>query len=117
MAKGFGIAALVLAILSAFAMYGFNFATIWLGMICAAIAALNGDRGFSIASILIAGAGLLIFSPFTLGAIWASAHYGDYSGIVLGFAPFGIAIMALLVDVSRRAGPSVTAKAESREGP
>jgi hypothetical protein len=106
MAKGFGIAGLVLAILSAFAFYGFNFAAIWLSMICSTVAALNGDRAFSIASALIAAAGLIIFSPITLAAIVTAAHMGDYAGLVFGFVPLGFPVVAILIDAARRSGVS-----------
>lgn len=108
MAKGFGIAALVLAILSMFSPYGVNFAVIWVGMICATVAALNGDRGLTIASVVIAFAGLLLFAPVTLAAIVNAAHMGDYAGLIFGFAPMGIAIVALVIDAARRSGKDST---------
>ncbi|MGA7673684.1 MAG: hypothetical protein WCA78_01400 [Rhizomicrobium sp.] len=96
MAKGFGIAALVLAILSMFSPYGINFAAIWLAMICATVAVFSGDRGLSIAATVIAIAGMLIFSPLTLAAIMAGANHSDDAGIVVvGVVPFAFPIFAL----------------------
>ncbi len=102
MAKRFGIAALVLAILSMFSPYAINFAVIWVGMICAAVAALNGDRGLTIASVVIAFAGLLLFAPVTLAVILTAAHSSDYAFLIIGCAPMGIATVALVIDATRR---------------
>lgn len=106
MGKGFGIAGLVLAILSAFAAYGFNFGAIWIAMILCTVAALSGDRAFSIASILIAAVGLLLFSPLTLGVITVNANHGDYGAAIAGFLPFAFPIAALLVDAAKRSSGS-----------
>ena len=95
MAKGFGIAALVLAILSTFAAYGFNFGAIWLSMIACTVAVWNGDRAFTIASVVIAGAGLLLFSPLTMAVIAVNASgRGDYSAAIMAFLPFAFPILA-----------------------
>lgn len=102
MARGFGIAGLVLAVLSTFAFYGFNFAAIWLAMILCSIAILNGERALSIASLLIAAAGLLIFSPMTMGTILNDAHHGHSAMMYIGFLPFAFPILALIIDVVRR---------------
>ena len=91
MAKGFGIAALVLAIMSTFAVYGFNFGAIWLSMIAATVAIWNGDRALSIASFVIALVGLLLFSPLTMAAIAVNASgRSDYSLAVIAFLPFAL---------------------------
>ena len=95
MAKGFGIAALVLAIMSAFAVYGFNFGAIWLSMIAATVAIWNGDRAFSIASFVIALVGLLLFSPVTMAAIAINASgRADYSLAFIAFLPFALPLLA-----------------------
>jgi hypothetical protein len=102
MAKGFGIAALVLAILSVFAAYGFNFFSIWIAMLCASVAALNGERAFTISSIIIGLAGLLLFSPITMGVIAINLNGGHDGVAILGFAPFLLPIAALVADVARK---------------
>jgi len=107
-AKGFGIAALVLAILSVFALYGFNFVTIWLAMICAAIAAMNGERPFTIASVIISFVGLVIFSPVTMAVVWGNLKGGHDQIALLAFSPFVLPIAALIVDVARKAESQVT---------
>lgn len=108
MAKGFGIAALVLAILSLLSPYGINFAVIWAAMICAAVAGLNGDRGLTIASALIAFAGLWVFAPLTLAAILNAANMGDYTGLIFGFLPISFPIVGLVIDASRQADEGST---------
>jgi hypothetical protein len=107
MGKGFGIAALVLAILSTLSPYGVNFAVIWIAMICSALAALGGDRGLTIASVTIAGAGLLLFAPVTLGVIWNEWRQGDNAPLFLAFLPMAIPVVALVI-VSIHRGKSDT---------
>jgi len=116
MGKGFGIAALVLAILSTLSPYGVNFAVIWIGMICAIVAALNGDRGLTIASIVIAGAGLLLFAPLTLGVILSGGGRGDYGYFFLAFGPVAAAVIALVVDAMRRSTQESAPASRGRPG-
>src|SRR5262245_32489584 len=71
MAKGFGIAALVFALLAIPLPFGFVLSAI--AMICAAIAALAGDRGFAIASLVIAAVNTFVLSPTT----YMFLHGGD----------------------------------------
>lgn len=103
MAKGFGIAGLVLAILSAFAAYGFNFGAIWLSMIACGIAAFQGDRVFTIASVVIAAAGLLLFSPITLAVVMTNLHGGNSGAVIMAFAPFLIPIIAIVINARKAA--------------
>jgi hypothetical protein len=62
MAKGFGIAALVLAILAIFIPVG-GVAISAIAVLCAAVAGLAGDLGFSIATAIIAGVNTFFLSP------------------------------------------------------
>lgn len=62
MAKGFGIAALVLAILAIFIPVGGVLISA-IAVLFAAIAGFSGDRGFSIATALIAGVNTYFLSP------------------------------------------------------
>lgn len=97
MRQGFGIAALVVAIVSIFAFYGFNFVLIWVAMICAGVAALNGDRAFSIASMVVALTGLVILSPVTMAAVAVDRHNGNWFGVIIAFAPFLLPIVGMVV--------------------
>lgn len=63
MAKGFGIAALVFAILAIFIPFGFVVSGI--AVLLAYVAALAGDRGFTIATTVIAVVNTVFLSPST----------------------------------------------------
>ena len=101
MAKGVGIAGLVLAIFSAFAVYGFNFAAIWFSMGCCIAAILNGERVYSIASMVVALVGLLLFSPITMAAVLLQVGLGSLGLPFIAFFPFLAAAGALIYDSSR----------------
>lgn len=116
MAKGFGIAALVISILSMFSPYIVNFAAIWIAMICAIIAALNGDRGLTIGAVVLAAAGLLLFAPVSLAVIVNEAHRSDYGPLVLVFFPIVAAIIALIIDAARRSGGAPASSSGRSEG-
>ena len=63
--KGFGIAALVLAIAAIFIpLYGLFI--IWLALILASVAAFSGERPLSIASLALGVVNLLFLSPATM---------------------------------------------------
>ena len=78
MAKGFGIAALVLAIVAIF-VPGYGTLLSGLALILAAIGALAGDRAFAVATPLIAAANAYFLSPL----LWHAAGQGGSGGVVL----------------------------------
>ncbi len=65
MSKGFGIAALVLAILGIFVPI-VSIYVVWLALILTAVAAFAGDRSLSIAAFVICLVNVLFLSPATL---------------------------------------------------
>jgi hypothetical protein len=69
MKVGFGIAALVIALLAIFAPYGVNLVASAVAILLACLAAFAGDRAFSVATSLICIVNFFLFSPFTLAAI------------------------------------------------
>ena len=84
MAKGFGIAALVFALLAIPVPFGFVLSAI--AMICAAVAALAGDRTFTIASLVIAAVNTFVLSPSTwifLNGHDPSARTAFLTGVVV----------------------------------
>ena len=74
MNKGFGIAALVIAIIAIFIpVVGIFFSGA--GLILAAIAALAGDRAFAVATLLIAGVNTFFMSPSVWAALAGSGRW------------------------------------------
>jgi len=91
MSKGFGIAALIVALV-AFGVPLFGLYVSWLAAILAAIAALAGDRVFATTTPIIAATNTLFFSPLALVAFAGQNEGGSnallYITIVLFAAPF-----------------------------
>lgn len=113
MGKGFGIAALVIAIISAFAAYGFNIVATWIAMICAMVGIFNGERPLSIGALVVAFVGLLLFSPLTLGAL--TQENAGIGGPLFAFGPYALPLIALGV-ASRKEQQSSTPHAASPPG-
>lgn len=98
MGKGFGIAALVFALLAIFMPMGFVLSAI--AMVLAAVAALAGDRTFTIASLAIAAVNTIFLSPST----WIMLGGGDpgaRSAMLTGIIIFGgLPILAMILNAS-----------------
>lgn len=101
MAKGLGIAALVLSILAIFVPVITIF-VVWLAMILAAVGGFFGERAFAIASVLVSLVNLILLSPMT----WA-AFAGENAGggaffqtvtVILFIAP----IVAMIVGAKKQ---------------
>ena len=98
MAKGFGIAALVFALLAIFFPIGIVLSGI--AMLLASIAALAGDRTFTIASLAIAIVNTFALSPST----WIMLQGGDpgaqaamTTAILVGI---GLPIVAMILNAT-----------------
>lgn len=76
MKTGFGIAALILAIIALFIPVPIWLYTAWVALLLAVIAALAGDRDFSTAVMALTVANTLFFSPVTLTALLSSGDQG-----------------------------------------
>lgn len=82
MAKGFGIAALVVAIIAIFVpFYGIHLSGI--ALILAALAALAGDRAFAVATPIIAAANAYFLTPALWLAMKGLEQSGGSSGLLL----------------------------------
>jgi hypothetical protein len=66
MAKGFGIAALVIAVIAIFVPIPAWLFLAWLALLLAALGALAGDRTFAVAVPLLVAANTILMSPLTL---------------------------------------------------
>jgi hypothetical protein len=98
MAKGFGIAGIIIVLLGMFIPIAGSFIC-WLGLALATVAALSGDRIFSVVTGLVAAVGVIFFSPL----LWAAIAGENMQGgsvipivtVLSIFAPFvGIALNA-----------------------
>lgn len=89
MDKGFGIAALVLAILAIFVPVVGIFVS-GLALVLAAISALSGDRVFATATPLIAGVNTFFLSP----SVWMAMGGADVRGEQTGFVLVMVAFLA-----------------------
>lgn len=87
MNKGFGIAALVLAILAIFVPVA-GIVLSGLALLLAAVAALAGDRAFAIATPLIAGVNTFLLSPSVWMALKGSEQGGGQTGMVIVILAF-----------------------------
>lgn len=91
MAKGFGIAALIVALV-AFGVPVFGLYVSWLAAALAAIAALAGDRVFATTTPIIAITNTLFFSPLALATFASESEGGSnvllYVTIIVFAAPF-----------------------------
>ena len=95
MSKGFGIAALIVALV-AFGVPLFGLYASWVAAVLAVIAAFAGDRVFATTTPIIAAVNTLFFSPLALAAFAGENESGSnallYITIILFAAPF-IAMM------------------------
>ena len=71
MAKGLGIAGLVVALIALFAPLPLNVILLLLMALILVVAALGGERVFTVASVVISTVNVLVLSPVTLGAAFA----------------------------------------------
>jgi hypothetical protein len=106
MGKGLGIAALVLSILSLFSPIFVNITALWVAMGCATFAVVNGDKGLSIAAVVIGLAGIVLFSPMTLAALGVSLDNHSYRFAMVVFLPFAFPIVALIEQAMRHPAAS-----------
>lgn len=100
----FGIAGLIVAVLSAFAWLPLNLGAAGLSLALSVAAILHGERTYAVITPLVVGAVLMFLSPITLGMIWGLAQHGNPGPLllVLAFlaAPFG----AIAYDNAQREG-------------
>lgn len=106
MAKGLGIVALVLAILSLFSPIFVNFVAIWVAMVCAAIAIYHSEYPLPVAAIGLAFFGLLLFSPVSMGAIAIAMGNDSVRLLIFAFGGFLLPVMAVIarVNANRKSG-------------
>jgi len=104
MAKGFGIAALVFAIVAIFIPFGVVLSAV--AIVLAIVAALLGDKTFATATSLIALVNTFFLSPST----WVFLESGDRNAsIALKAAVFIFCLLpigAIFLRASRKASPS-----------
>jgi hypothetical protein len=105
MAKGFGIAGLVLAILAIFVPLAGIFIS-GIAVVCAVVAALAGDRVFATAVPLIAGVNTFFLSAsvWIMMAQQSQAERSSFTFLVLAFvaAPF----VAMILNATGKIGIS-----------
>lgn len=107
MAKGLGVVALVLAILSLFSPIFVNFAAIWVAMGCAAVAIYHGEYPLPVAAVILAFFGLLLFSPVSMGAIAIAIGNDSVRLLAFAFGGFLLPVFAVIAraDANRKSGP------------
>lgn len=100
MSKGLGIAALVIGILSIIVPI-ISLYVVWLALILATIAALSGDKTYSIATFVICLVNVLFLSPATWMALageeMVKGSFLKVGTIILFLAP----MLALIIAVVR----------------
>jgi lysozyme family protein len=91
MGKGFGIAALIVAIIAVFMPMPVWLYVAWVALLLAAVAGLAGDRVFAISVPVLTAANTAVFSPLTLYALTTSK---DLHGLLT------VHIIAMIVPVA-----------------
>ncbi len=79
MGKGIGIAALVISILAIFIPI-ISIYVVWIALILAAISSFNGEKTYSIASLVICVVNVLLLSPATM-LVFAGESLGGGSAL------------------------------------
>ena len=103
-AKGVGIAALVIAIVSIFTPI-VTLYVIWVALLIAGIAGLMGDRSFTIATIAISAVNLVLLSPVTLAVLIGTSEGqgGDGGLIAITTVFFALPVGAIILSASGKA--------------
>lgn len=100
MKTGFGIAALILAIIALFIPIPIWLYTAWVALLLAVIAALAGDRAFSIAVMALTVANTLFFSPLTLAALISTGDQGGLGLLVVHIIAMILPLAAIILNAT-----------------
>lgn len=98
MAKGFGVAALVLVFFAIIAFFPINLLLSAAAIVCAVIAAFAGDRLFGTATALLVAGNIFILSPMTWTAIIGEAQQGGTVFVLLILAFISAPFLAMLLN-------------------
>ena len=107
----FGIAGLIVAVLSAFAWLPFNLGAGGLSIVLSVVAILHGERTYAVITPVVVAAALMFLSPITLGIIWGLAQFGNPGPLLLVLAFLAAPFVAIVYDDGQRAdaaGPAGT---------
>lgn len=96
MAKGFGIAALIVALV-AFGVPLFGLYVSWVAAALATVAAFAGDRVFATATSIITIANTLFFSPLVLAALVGENESGSNVLLYITISVFAAPFVAMMV--------------------
>jgi hypothetical protein len=99
MGKGIGIAALVFAIIAIFVPV-FGIMVGWLALFLATLAALFGDKTFTIAALVITAVNYFFLSPL----LWVSGSGGNETLIYISLGMLAAPVLGLLLHIAF--GPS-----------
>jgi FHA domain len=107
MAKGLGIAGLVLAIVAIFTPVVSLFVTL-IAMVLVSVAALFGDRVFAVAAVTIGAVNTFFLSPLTLVAMVGEAGgHGSYYLLIIALVFLVSPIVAIVLNASGKLGPVI----------
>jgi len=96
MAKGFGVAALVVGILSIYVPL-VTIYVIWLALVLATVAGLLGDKVFPLATFATCLINILFLSPVTLAGLAAEREAGGSAHLVITIILFIAPVAALII--------------------
>ena len=97
MIRGFGLLGVLLVLLSSQAPIGINLIVGMIGLACATIGALGGDRMFAVASVGVFITSLVLLSPLTLSALITGSFVIEYLTDLPGLVwLFGVIVFTLL---------------------
>jgi len=108
MNKGLGIAALVIGVFSII-VPGVSLFVVWVALILATVAALSGDKTYSIATFVICLVNVLFLSPATMMAFAGERLSGGSSLKILTIILFLAPIAVLLISAVKRNAKSAVA--------
>lgn len=101
MGKGFGIAALIVALI-AFGVPIYGIVVSWFALALATIAALAGDRVFPIVTPIVVALNTVFFSPTTLALFFDENQQGSDSYLTVTIILFIAPIAAMILNATRR---------------
>lgn len=108
MAKGFGVAALIVALV-AFGVPLFGLYVSWAAAALATVAALAGDRVFATATPIITITNTLFFSPLALAALVGESEGGSSVLLYITISVFAAPFVAMVLRAMGRRTENTTA--------
>ena len=100
MAKGFGIAAMIIAIIAIFVPFPVTFIPVVAALALAVIAALAGDRVFATVTAIISALNVVMFSPLLFAFLMDGSARGGSAYLLPMLAALAAPFVAMALNAS-----------------